>query len=82
MDYDVATNHQLEKSKKRAAVNVRRALTDELRVLYRTMFNRCGRGLTEAQFDDVIQQLHTTGFLTIGLSTRGMKRLELVQPEK
>lgn len=67
------TNYQ-----ERAKRYLRTMLADELRMLYRTAFNRCGRGLTEAMFDQVVQELHTEGFLTVGLSRKGMRRLELL----
>ena len=59
--------------------NLRRVLTDEWRVLYRTAFWRCGRGLTELEFDEIVQKLHTEGFLTISLSRRNKRRLELMK---
>lgn len=68
------TNYRLT-----AEHNLRRFLSDELRVLYRTAFNRCGRGLTEPEFDDLVQRMHSEGFLTISLSRYGKRRLELMR---
>lgn len=67
------TNYQLK-----AELKLRSYVCDELRVLYRTAFFRCGHGLNEAQFDEVVQKLHGEGFLTIGLSRKGARRLELL----
>jgi hypothetical protein len=64
--------------RERAKHNLRAMLAADLRLLYRTAFNRCGRGLTEAMFDEIVQELHTEGFLTVGMSRKGMRRLELL----
>ena len=69
---------ELQKFKTLAERSLRRVLSMEGRILKRTAYARCGRGLRPAEFDEIVQKLFADGFLTVSLSAHGKDRLELM----
>ena len=70
---------RVEYRKHRAAEHIRRILNEERTLLKSVMYQRVGKGLRESDLDEIVQDLHASGVLTISLSKLGRERLELVQ---